>query len=613
MIVKTTFTFILLVLMIFFISPVHAKRLALVIGNGNYKNIPSLSQPENDAKAMASALRKLGFEVVLELNVNEKMMENVVHDFGRRLRKGDMGLFYFSGYALQYDNQNYLVPRWAIILNESDIEFKAFDLDLVLREMTSREGVNIVILDANRGNPYKKHVKLKKGLAKMSPPKDTVIAYAPKQVSDGGTENSLYTQYLLTVLRDRAYLDISHLFARVKKEMEVGGKPVPWHASTLIKPICFGECGVPESKILQQLEECEKHFQANRLTSGEGGTALACYKELLEMDKERGLEGLRKIEDRYVQWIKRALGRGQENKAERYLARLALVNSSAPTNLFELEAWVQSRSSASKSKEMQFVPRIEFTSNTFRAGESFRDRLEDGGSGPSMIWIPAGRFKMGDIQSIGNTDEQPVHEVSVEGFAMGRYEVSFGEYDRFVKATGHRKPSDSGWGRDNRPVIWVSWQDARLYTEWLSGQTGRFYRLPTEAEWEYAARAGTETIYGWGSEIGFNRANCAGGGSQWSNRQTAPVGSFKPNPFGLYDIVGNVWEWTCSAYEFRYFGGEQACVGERESGYRVMRGGSWFLDSRLCRVAIRNRGHSYSMYDNVGFRVVAVPTRHPQE
>ncbi len=608
MTIKTTFTFFIFLMI--FLTPVQAKRLALVIGNGDYKNIPSLSQPVNDAQAMAKVLRNLGFQVILKINANEKMMKDVVDDFGQRLRQGDMGLFYFSGYALQYDNQNYLVPRWANIRTEADIEFKAFDLAFVLREMTNREGANILILDANRDNPYKKHINLKKGLAKIRPPKETLIAY-----SGGGAKNSLYTQYLLTALREKAYLNISYLFTKVKKQMEAEGKPVPWHASSLIKSICFGKCGVSESKISQQLEECEKHFQANRLTSGKGGTALSCYKELLEIDKEKGLEGLKKIEDRYIQWIKRALERGQKNKAERYLASLALVNPSAPTNLSELEAWEQSRPSAPKEKDKikKFVPRIEFTPNSFRAGQTFRDRLEKGGAGPEMVWIPAGRFKMGDIQGVGNTDEQPVHEVTVEGFAMGIYEITFEDYDRFVKVTGHRKPNDNGWGRKNRPVIWVSWQEATLYAEWLSEQTGRHYRLPTESEWEYAARAGTETIYGWGNEIGSNRANCAGSGSQWSNLQTAPVGSFKANPFGLYDIVGNAWEWTCSAYQFRYLGGEQGCVDKKKSNYRVLRGGSWFLDPKLCRVAIRNRGHSYSMYDNVGFRVVAVPTVSTEE
>ena len=146
--------------------------------------------------------------------------------------------------------------------------------------------------------------------------------------------------------------------------------------------------------------------------------------------------------------------------------------------------------------------------------------------------IPAGSFRMGDIQGDGSNSPLPVHKVNINyQFAMGKYEVTFAEYDKFAEATGGEKSDDEGWGRGNRPVINVSWNDAVTYTEWLSKQTGNKYRLPSESEWEYATRAGTETKYWWGNDIDENKANCDGG-SQWDN--IAPVGSFSANPFGLY-------------------------------------------------------------------------------
>jgi formylglycine-generating enzyme required for sulfatase activity len=154
----------------------------------------------------------------------------------------------------------------------------------------------------------------------------------------------------------------------------------------------------------------------------------------------------------------------------------------------------------------------------------FRDRLKDGGEGPEMIMLPAGTFRMGDIQGGGDRDEQPVHKVSVARFAIGRYAVTFEEYDRFAEATAKEKPNDEGWGRGKRPVINVSWYDAVAYTEWLSQQTEKAYRLPTEAEREYAMRGGTETSYWWGNKLGKNWANCRNCGSQWDGQQTAPVG-----------------------------------------------------------------------------------------
>ncbi len=164
--------------------------------------------------------------------------------------------------------------------------------------------------------------------------------------------------------------------------------------------------------------------------------------------------------------------------------------------------------------------------------------------GPTMVEIPAGSFRMGDLQGDGDPDEVPVHIVRIQKpFAIGRYEVTFDEYDQFASVTKRKLPNDRGWGRGRRPVINISWQDAVEYTKWLSEQTGKRYRLPTEAEWEYAARGGKETTYWWGKDLLKGTANCNGCGSQWDGEQTAPVGSFKPNPFGLYDTAGNVWEW----------------------------------------------------------------------
>ncbi len=235
-----------------------------------------------------------------------------------------------------------------------------------------------------------------------------------------------------------------------------------------------------------------------------------------------------------------------------------------------------------------------------KAKDKFRDPLRDGGEGPEMVIIPASKFRMGDIHGRGFQDEQPVHEVSVKSFAMSRYEITFDDYDRFADPTTRPRPSGEGWGRGNRPVINVFWDDATAYAEWLGIQTGKAYRLPTEAEWEYAARAGTETEYWWGNEIGTNRTNCGGSGSQWSGKQTAPVGSFATNPFGLYDILGNVWEWTCSVYK----GEEQRCADKHDDGYRLLRGGSWSYNNLACRSAYRFWVNSDHRKNDIGLRVV---------
>ncbi|MEN8221048.1 MAG: formylglycine-generating enzyme family protein, partial [Pseudomonadota bacterium] len=190
---------------------------------------------------------------------------------------------------------------------------------------------------------------------------------------------------------------------------------------------------------------------------------------------------------------------------------------------------------------------------------------------------------------------------SVSGFAISRYEITFADYDRFAQATGRDKPDDEGWGRGSRPVINVSWHEAQAYTEWLSQETGEQYRLPTEAEWEYAARAGTKTRYWWGNELGVSRASCDGCGSGW-DRKTAPVGSFAPNAFGLYDTSGNVEEWTCSRYEENYRGNEQRCV--KGADELVLRGGSGIDFMGRLRSAFRNSRSPSERFRFVGFRVV---------
>ena len=230
---------------------------------------------------------------------------------------------------------------------------------------------------------------------------------------------------------------------------------------------------------------------------------------------------------------------------------------------------------------------------------------------PEMVVIPAGSFWMGCVsgRDCGYND-RPVHQVQIESFELGKYEVTFEEYDQFTAATGWEWALGKGRGRrPRRPVAYVSWEDAVAYTGWLSEQTGERYRLPSEAEWEYAARAGTVTKYSWGNEIGRNRANCHACGSQYG-RQTAPVGSFAPNGWGLHDMHGNVSEWVqdCSNSSYR---GAPADGSAWESGgcsLRVFRGGSRDYDLHHLRSASRFGNTPSFRHDLTGFRVARTST-----
>ncbi len=245
----------------------------------------------------------------------------------------------------------------------------------------------------------------------------------------------------------------------------------------------------------------------------------------------------------------------------------------------------------------------------------YRDRLKDGGEGPEMVVIPAGSFVIGSSEDETGRfdDEGPQHDVTIaRPFAMGRYPVTFDEYDLFCGATGRKKPDDNGWGRGRQPVINVYWKDAVAYAEWLCEQTGRSYRLPSEAEWEYAARAGTDTAYWWGDNLkqgGKVWANCDGCGSQWDGKQTSPAGSFDPNRFGLYDMLGNVFEWCQDSWHGNYKGAPtdgSAWKPDKAGADRVVRGGSWFNDARYCRSAHRFRYRPGFRGDFLGFRCARV-------
>ena len=232
---------------------------------------------------------------------------------------------------------------------------------------------------------------------------------------------------------------------------------------------------------------------------------------------------------------------------------------------------------------------------------------------PEMVVVPAGSFMMGGRFD----DERPVHEVTIGApFAVGRYEVTFAEWDACARDGGCPCGEDIAddllnWGRGRRPVIRVSWVDAQRYVQWLSRKTGKTYRLPSESEWEYAARAGTQTAYSWGDEIGVDRANCIGCGSQWDRERTAPVGSFGANAWGLHDMHGNVREWVEDCWNGSYAGApvDGSAWQRGTCDKRVFRGGSWINAPSSLRAAHRNRYAAGFRVINLGFRVARSPSR----
>ncbi|MFQ5581583.1 MAG: formylglycine-generating enzyme family protein [Mariprofundaceae bacterium] len=248
----------------------------------------------------------------------------------------------------------------------------------------------------------------------------------------------------------------------------------------------------------------------------------------------------------------------------------------------------------------------------------------------SFVYIEPGKFIMGSPEDeVDRYSDERQHEVEIKkGFWMGQYEVTFEQYDAFTRATRRAKAYDhERWGRGNRPVINVKWFYAHAFAEWLSKRTGHVYRLPTEAEWEYAARAGTATAFSFGDHVGgmdnhsfFKKLLDVGKANAdeqkalmdeyaWygenAHQQTHPVGEKKPNPWGLYDMHGNVWEWTCSVYAEGYDGGEQTCVSDAKSNdKRSVRGGAWSFYAKGMRSADRRFFAPVNRLAYIGFRLV---------
>lgn len=328
-------------------------------------------------------------------------------------------------------------------------------------------------------------------------------------------------------------------------------------------------------------------------------------------------------------------GSGLEFIIEHHLEQLERAEAERRAEEARVQAEKEARAKEEARRAVEQAAAREKKLAASPAGTIFRDRLERDGEGPEMVVIPAGRFLMGSPADEPEraSDEGPQHEVTIDRpFGLGRFAVTRGEFAAFVSATGHDmnpgwrwfngKKSiaddsiswrDPGFAQDDRhPVVGVSWRDAQGYCRWLSEQTGQAYRLPSEAEWEYACRAGTVTPFCWGSEITPDQANYngtfvyAGGGAEGVYRKkTEPVDAFEPNHWGLHQMHGNVWEWCQDAWNDTYAGapsdGSAWRMGDETQA--ILRGGFWYLLPFYLRSANRAGAPREDRVNSVSFRL----------
>lgn len=545
------------------------RRVALVLGNAAYRYATRLPNATADARAIAATLKTIGFEVIEGTDLTREGLLRALLAFARRAHQAEIALVFFAGHAVQVENENWIVPVDARLRGRSELEREAVSFTTLL-EPTLGASTRIIMLDACRDDPFREGFLAKGGLydasAGLARPGvtevGTFIAFATSpgtvayDAASSTEKNSPFTSAFVQHIGTRG-LEINELFNRVRGDVfnATRARQTPWQTSSLLQELYLS--GRPDS-------------------------------------------------------------RAQEQEVELTLWRS--IERSAVAADFELF--------------LKRFPNSTFASLAAKRRDELRERnwgtlatVKDCPECPELVALPAGSFIMGAAQGDPekNESEGPPHRVNVPPVLMGRYPVTFDEWEACVRDKGcPDTPDDAGWGRGRRPVIDISWEDAQRYVGWLSRRTGKRYRLPSEAEWEYAARAGADSARFWGEDSGraCRFANVYDTSARRSMRatwlphacddgfvNTAPVGSFQPNAFGLYDVVGNVWQWTADCWEDDYSGasGEARARDTRGCAFRTMRGGSFMSDPPRARVTSRMRNDPQDKDINIGLRIARDP------
>ncbi|RZS57115.1 SUMF1/EgtB/PvdO family nonheme iron enzyme [Sphaerotilus mobilis] len=539
------------------------KRVALLIGNADYQTENKLRNPVRDAELLAGVLKdKLRFsDVRIERNLGIAAMDRVIDDFIQLARGADSVVFYYSGHGMKRaadDRRNFLLPVDASVGRPGslDVERQAVDAQRLrdrLKSLGAR--VTLLILDACRNGPVGSKSG-DKGLARMGGSNQLLVAYATEEdqvAADGSGTNSPYARALALALQRPEPLLQQLDWVADEVEKEVPGQK-PTRDGNLRATAWLGSPFAPVTPDNRVSIEDE----AWALCRSASGSAVACEDYLSAYPQGRYLP----------------------------LAR---------TRLREL-------------RETQPAPQRPSppTVSTVAAGQV----VKDCDVCPELVVIPGGSFVMGlSASETGRaSDERPQRAVAVKGFLLGKYEVTQGEW----KAVMGSNPSGFKDCGDRCPVEEVSWNEVQEYLKRLNAKSGKAYRLASEAEWEYAARAGTTTPFSTGQTITAAQANFDGnytynGGPKGEYRsKTVTVGSFGANIFGLHDMHGNVWEWVQDAWHDNYSGAPSdgsAWMNGGDQSRRVLRGGSWSSTPHRLRSASRFFDAPDDRSETVGFRV----------
>jgi formylglycine-generating enzyme required for sulfatase activity len=623
-------------------SPARADtRVALVIGNGAYQHLPLLKNPPNDARDLAYALKKLDFDVDLGVDLPLADMQRKVTAFAKRAQTADVALAFFAGHGVQAADPlgsihpvNYLLPVDADIKEEADLGFQITARDIVARLQTAGS-VRILILDACRDNPIPQRLSrggrgaVPRGLGPEPKTGGTLIAYStqPGTIADDGEDaNSPFVKALLEHIADPG-LDVRLLFADVRREVvrRSNGAQTPETSDSLEGRFAFNATPAAAPSV----KPAPQTVPSPPTGPPPDEVAWAIVKDTREAEE------LRRFIKQYPASARRADAETRIKALEPPNVAMTLpvrppdTARPAPGPCGGLTAAsLPSRAAAplSAAEECSLHPK-----------DSFRECA----GCPEMVVVPPGAFTMGSPETeLGRMDsETPQHVVRIaRPFAVGKTHVTVDEFAAFIAETGHAASARCNTGRAQtgswlspgfvqdgaHPAVCIDWADAKAYVDWLATRTGEPYRLPTEAEWEYASRGRTvpgayprlwsgpdeSTLCSYGNGMDLRARGILWRGLQLGIMPcndgylyTAPAGHYAPNAFGLYDMFGNARQWTADCWHTSYAGAPLDGTAWASPGpcAHVIRGGAWSTIMRELRSASRYAGQAVD--NTYGFRV----------
>jgi formylglycine-generating enzyme required for sulfatase activity len=599
------------------------QRFALAIGINDYRDLGRLTKAVNDARAMGQALERVGFRVTVLTNASRADMNRAINQFVLNLSGGGQGVFFFAGHGVQINNQNYLLP--ADIHSpqvEADVADQAVSLQGIQDKLAEvRAKFALLVVDACRDNPLPRRagrsLGATRGLAQASSAEGQMVVFsaganqqALDRLSDRDTDpNGVFTREFLPWI-GKPGVSIRDVVLQVRTSVRARARSVNHDQFPAVYDQVDGNFFFV-ARISSPDGTSPQPPTPQRSTVTPVDPVEAAY--WAEVSRLDDLSAYRAYMATYPHGAYIA-------EAQKAFERVKQIHE-AQAQLAEDQAWKRAEQLSSFGSYAGYLAR--HPNGRYAPLASLRlERLRpwrDCAECPEMVGIPSGSFMMGSpLGEEGRRDsEGPQRQVWVNGFALGKAEITRDQYRIFIEETGyHSRGGGCHWDspgyrqEGTHPVVCVSWDDAKAYVLWLSNKTGETYRLPSESEWEYAARGGTTTPWPWGLETpeACRHANIDDSSHRCNDGygKTAPVGSFTPNGFGINDMIGNVWEWVEDCYQDSYAGAPSD--GSAQVGgpcrLRVIRGGSWVDGPSFVRTANRTAGAASERHAAYGFRVV---------